>query len=83
MDQPDKMHKLPVLRVEAIPFWQNGHCSIHFMFSLMQVPAIEYLEKSIFKQYQKYAEQFVKRRQQDIKDEAADALKSKSDEQDI
>jgi hypothetical protein len=42
-----------------------------------QFAAIEYLEKNMFKQYQKYAEQFVKRRQQDIKDEAADALKGK------
>ena len=40
-----------------------------------KVPVIEHWEKSMFKQYQKYAEQFVKRRQQDIKDEAADARK--------
>ena len=47
----------------------------HCLYLFVQVPAIEHLEKSMFKQYQKYAEQFVKRRQQDIKDEAADALR--------
>ena len=43
----------------------------------VQVPAIDHLEKSMFKQYQKYAEQFLKQRQQDVKDEASDALKSR------